>query len=107
MKKSIIFSIVGLLISILCSSRPLSAQGTRLLRNPAISAENIAFAYAGDIWLANLDGSNVKRITAFNGVELNPRFSPDGKTIAFTGEYDGNYDVYTVPVTGGDPKRLT
>jgi tricorn protease len=107
MIKSIIFSIAGLLISILGTSQLVNAQGTRLLRNPSISAENIAFAYAGDIWLANLDGSNVKRITAFDGVESNPRFSPDGKTIAFTGEYDGNYDVYTVPVTGGDPKRLT
>lgn len=107
MRKSIIFSIVGLLISILGINQLVNAQGTRLLRNPAISAENIAFAYAGDIWLANLDGLNVKRITAFDGVESNPRFSPDGKTIAFTGEYDGNQDVYTVPVTGGDPKRLT
>lgn len=85
----------------------IKAQGTRLLRNPAISSSHIAFAYGGDIWLANQNGTNVKRLTTYQGVESNPHFSPDGKTIAFTGQYDGNTDVFTVPIEGGEPVRLT
>ena len=83
------------------------AQDTRLLRNPAISKDKISFVYAGDIWVANLDGANVKRITAFEGVEADPHFSPNGETIAFTGQYDGNTDVFVVSSNGGEPKRLT
>ncbi|MFN8353433.1 MAG: PDZ domain-containing protein [Spirosomataceae bacterium] len=83
------------------------AQDTRLLRNPAISATHIAFVYGGDIWLANQDGSNVKRLTTYAGVESRPHFSPDGKTLAFSGQYDGNTDVFTVPIEGGEPLRLT
>ena len=84
----------------------LTAQ-TRLLSHPAISAEHIAFAYAGDLWVAGRDGNNPRRLTIGEGPETNPVFSPDGQTIAFTGAYDGNLDVYTVPVVGGIPKRLT
>ncbi|HEY8713005.1 MAG TPA: peptidase S41, partial [Thermoanaerobaculia bacterium] len=80
---------------------------TRLLTDPAISANEIAFAYANDLWLANQDGTNVRRLTSHPGVESGPKFSPDGSTIAFTGQYDGNTDVYVVPSTGGVPKRLT
>ena len=80
---------------------------TRLLAQPAISKNHIAFIYAGDLWVADLDGKNVKRLTADEGAELNPTFSPDGSLIAFTGQYDGNLDVYVVPVTGGVPTRLT
>ncbi len=83
------------------------AQETRLLRNPAISSKHIAFVYAGDIWTANVDGSNPTRLTAFPGVETDPAFSPDGKSIAFTADYDGNTDVYTLPLEGGTPFRLT
>ena len=80
---------------------------TRLLTDPAISANEIAFAYANDLWIANPDGTNVRRLTSHPGVESGPKFSPDGSTIAFTGQYDGNTDVYVVPSTGGVPKRLT
>lgn len=80
---------------------------TRLLRNPSISQNKIAFIYAGDVWIADKNGSNVARLTAFEGVESEPHFSPDGQTIAFTGQYDGNTDVFIVPITGGEPKRLT
>lgn len=80
---------------------------TRLLNSPAISANNIAFIYAEDIWIANKDGSNARRLTIDEGVESNPVFSPDGSMIAFSAEYDGNTDVYVVPSTGGVPKRLT
>src|SRR5262245_21137460 len=81
---------------------------TKLLAQPAISRDHIAFTYAGDIWVAGLDGQNVRRLTSDIGVESNPRFSPDGKLLAFSGQYDGDgdMDVYVVPVEGGVPKRL-
>jgi tricorn protease len=80
---------------------------TRLLTQPAVSADRVAFAYANDLWVANLDGSGVRRLTSHPGIEGNPRFSPDGKWIAFSGEYDGNTDVYIVASEGGVPQRLT
>ncbi len=80
---------------------------TRLLSEPAVSADRIAFAYANDLWVANLDGSGVRRLTSHPGVESGPKFSPDGKLIAFTGRYEGNTDVYVVSAEGGVPKRLT
>jgi tricorn protease len=84
-----------------------STTDTRLLSQPAISANLIAFAYAGDLWTAKLDGSDVRRLTSAEGDELSPIFSPDGKWIAFAGNYDGNIDVYLIAATGGEPKRLT
>ncbi|MFO0808329.1 MAG: PDZ domain-containing protein [Gemmataceae bacterium] len=80
---------------------------TKLIAQPAVGKDHIAFAYADDLWVADLDGSNVRRLTSDIGVEMNPVFSPDGQTIAFSGQYDGNLDVYTIPVSGGTPKRLT
>jgi len=85
----------------------LSAQNTRLLRNPAISTNHIAFVYAGDLWISNLDGKQVRRLTTFQGNETDPHFSPDGQTLAFSAEYDGNTDVYVLPISGGTPQRLT
>ena len=73
---------------------------TRLLTDPAVSEGHIAFAYANDVWLANVDGSSVRRLTSHPGIEAGPRFSPDGKWVAFTGQYDGNTDVYVTPVEG-------
>lgn len=83
------------------------AQGTLLLRNPSISQEHITFVYGGDIWVADKSGQNARRLTINPGVELNPVFSPDGQKVAFTGNYDGNTDVYVIPVQGGEPKRVT
>src|SRR5438309_3577858 len=80
---------------------------TRLLTDPAISRDHIAFAYANDLWVANLDGTSVRRLTSHPGVEASPKFSPDGSMVAFTGRYDGNADVYVVPTAGGVPRRLT
>ena len=78
-----------------------------LLQKPTLSRTHIAFVYAGDLWTVPRDGGAAQRLTSGAGVETNPVFSPDGSTIAFTGEYDGNTDVYTVPAGGGVPKRLT
>jgi tricorn protease len=87
---------------------PLEAQtSTRLLAEPAISADHIAFVYDTDLWIANRDGSSPRRLTTHPGLEGNARFSPDGRHIAFTGEYDGNADAFVVPVEGGAPQRLT
>lgn len=80
---------------------------TLLLRNPSISDRHISFVYGGDIWVADKDGQNPRRLTVNPGVELNPMFSPDGTQVAFTGNYDGNTDVYVVPVQGGEPRRIT
>ena len=73
----------------------------------AISANHIAFIYAEDLWVSNADGSQPRRLTVDEGIESEPVFSPDGALIAFSAQYDGNTDVYTVPVTGGIPVRLT
>lgn len=88
---------------------PASAQNqeTLLLRTPTLSNTSIAFVYGGDIWVAGKDGRNPRRLTINPAVEQNPIFSPDGKQIAFTGNYDGNTDVYVIPVEGGAPKRVT
>jgi tricorn protease len=83
------------------------AAGTRLLRQPTVSATQIAFTYAGDVWVVGRAGGDARRLTSFPGVETAPRFSPDGRQVAFTGEYAGNQDVYVVPVEGGEPTRLT
>jgi len=80
---------------------------TKMLTQPAISAHHIAFVYAGDLFVSDLDGRNVVRLTSDDGVESNPVFSPDGRTLAFSAQYDGNLDVFTVPVSGGAPTRLT
>jgi tricorn protease len=78
-----------------------------LLQRPAFNGKVIAFSYAGDLWTVDRDGGHAARLTTGTGIETDPVFSPDGAMIAFTGEYDGNTDVFVVPATGGIPKRLT
>src|SRR5262245_46529374 len=78
-----------------------------LLQRPAVSARHVAFAYAGDLWVVGRAGGDARRLTAGVGLESYPVFSPDGATVAFAGEYEGNLDVYTVPAAGGVPRRLT
>jgi len=85
----------------------MSQTETLLLKQPTISAEYLAFLYAGELWLANRDGSQPRRLTAQKGRKVAPRFSPDGRWIAFSGDYDGNLSVYVIPVEGGSPTRLT
>ncbi len=81
--------------------------GTKLLRMPHISGDRIIFSYQGDIWMAPATGGRACRVTSSPGFESYPRFSPDGKFVAFTGQYHGGMDVYVVPVGGGDPVKLT
>lgn len=89
------------------SSAAAQQKETLLLRSPTVSAKHLAFVYGGDIWVADRNGSNPRRLTVNPAVEQNPLFSPDGKQIAFTGNYDGNTDVYVIPVEGGAPTRVT
>ncbi|MFC1557921.1 PDZ domain-containing protein [candidate division KSB1 bacterium] len=104
-----LFSIVMILVTYfpVNISGKIDVKDTKLLSQPAISKNNIAFVYAGDLWIAGINGENARRLTSDEGIESNPVFSPDGKLIAFNAEYDGNVDVYIVPAEGGVPKRLT
>jgi tricorn protease len=79
----------------------------RLLRFPDVYKDKIVFSYAGDLWLVASEGGVARRITTNPGEELFPKFSPDGSHIAFTGQYDGNNNVYVIPSEGGEPKQLT
>jgi tricorn protease len=99
--------LLPLLAAGLCLVDLVSAQGTRLLRQPTVSQDHVAFAYANDLWITSRDGGDARRLTSFPGAESQPRFSPDGSMVAFTGQYDGNTDVYVVPAIGGEPVRLT
>jgi tricorn protease len=99
------------LVALVALGTPLAAdinvRDTRLLHQPALSSTHVAFVYGDDLWVARIDGSDVRRLTTDDAVESNPAFSPDGTTIAFSAQYDGNTDVYVVPVEGGAPRRLT
>src|ERR1700687_3991329 len=78
-----------------------------LFRYPDVSESQIVFSYANDLWLVSRDGGEALKLSSPTGVESFPKFSPDGKSIAFTGNYDGNKDVYVIPTSGGIPVRLT
>jgi len=84
-----------------------SSNTALLLRKPTVSRTQIAFSYGGDLWIVHRNGGEARRLTSDVGIESDPYFSPDGAWIAFTGEYDGNQDVYLIPAAGGVPKRLT
>ena len=83
-----------------------SAQ-TKLLRQPTLHNNDVVFVYANDLWKASTNGGTATRLTSDEGYETNPHFSNDGKWIAFTAQYDGNFDVFIVPFEGGEPQRLT
>lgn len=102
MKKIVLF-----LISSLVVLSVYSIDETRLLRFPAIYDNQIVFTYAGDLYTVNIEGGTARRLTSSQGYEMFARFSPDGSMIAFTGQYDGNTEVYIMPAEGGTPKRLT
>lgn len=84
-----------------------AADDARLLRFPATNGNEIVFSYAGDLYKVPVAGGEAQRLTSHVGYEMFPRFSPDGKTIAFTGQYDGNTEVFTMPSAGGEPLRVT
>src|SRR6187397_2241946 len=98
----------GLVVLGLCIA-PLTGGDaqTRMLRSPTVSKTQIAFAYANNIWTVDRGGGLARRLTSFQGTAENPKFSPDGKLIAFSAQYGGNVDVYVIPAEGGEPKRLT
>ncbi len=103
LKKFIALWVVGCA----CLALGQEMQEGRLLRFPDIYKDKIAFMYGGDLWLASSSGGIARRITSDAGRELFPKFSPDGKWIAFTGQYDGNFNVYVMPADGGQPRQLT
>ena len=84
-----------------------SAEEGRLLRFPATNGEDIVFSFAGDLYKVSINGGEAQRLTSYVGYEIFPHFSPDGKTIAFTGQYDGNTEVFTMPSEGGEPLRVS
>ena len=83
------------------------AEEGRLLRFPTTNGTDVVFSYAGDLYKAPLNGGRAVRLTSHIGYEMFAKYSPDGRTIAFTGQYDGNTEVYSMPATGGEPVRLT
>jgi tricorn protease len=85
----------------------LAGAQTKLLRYPDIAGDRVAFCYAGDLWSAPATGGAATRLTAHHGLELFPKFSPDGRWIAFTGQYEGDEQVYVIPAEGGQPRQLT
>jgi tricorn protease len=99
--------LIGLLLVLSSTMASADSEPTRLLRFPDVSSDTVVFAYAGDLWTVERSGGTARRVTTHAGDELMPKLSPDGKWIAFTGEYDGNPDVYVIPAGGGEPHRLT
>ncbi|HEU0185654.1 MAG TPA: PDZ domain-containing protein, partial [Blastocatellia bacterium] len=108
MRKTIlILSLLFIASAVKISTGGLAQEKPLLMRQPTMSRTQIVFSYAGDLWIAPRNGGEASRLTTGVGNESSPQFSPDGTTVAFTGEYDGNVDLYTVPASGGVPKRVT
>ncbi|MFA6333987.1 MAG: PDZ domain-containing protein [Bacteroidales bacterium] len=102
---ALIVILAGATISV--SAFAAGTQESRLLRFPDIKGDKIVFSYAGDIYIVSSNGGTARLLTSNIGYEMFPKISPDGKMIAFTGQYDGNSEVYVIPAEGGEPKRLT
>ena len=98
---------VGPVIRICPGYRQRGDAETKLLRFPDLHGDKVVFTYAGDLWTAPTGGGLASRLTAHPGLELFAKFSPDGKQIAFTGQYDGDEQVYVIPSSGGEPRQLT
>ena len=101
-----VFALALLLFALSVTSFAQTSNPT-LFQKPTVNRTHIVFVYAGDLWIVPREGGDAKRLTTGVGIETDPVFSPDGSMIAFTGEYDGNIDVYTMPAAGGVPRRLT
>ncbi|MGV8963704.1 MAG: S41 family peptidase [Candidatus Saccharimonadaceae bacterium] len=104
MKK--VFTLLTLFI-VAVSLQLVAQDEARLLRFPAISGNQLVFSYAGDLYTTGVNGGMARKLTSHNGYEMFPKFSPDGSEIAFTGQYDGNTEVFKIPASGGVPVRLT
>lgn len=101
-------SILVIAAFVVCAISSFAQSGSPMLfRQPTMSRTHIVFVFAGDLWSVPRAGGSAIRLTSSNGNENNPMFSPDGNWVAFTGEYDGNVDVYVIPASGGEPKRVT
>jgi tricorn protease len=98
---------LSLALALLPGQAAPAGEEARLLRFPDVHGETIAFSHGGDLWTVPTAGGVARRLSSGEGLEIFPRFSPDGQWIAFTGHYDGSSDVYAVPATGGEPRRLT
>ncbi|MGB7624138.1 MAG: PDZ domain-containing protein [Terriglobia bacterium] len=106
-KKIVLMVVMFLLLLFLAGLLIAADTETRLMRYPDISSTRIVFTYGSDLWTVPREGGVAERLTSHPGLEINPKFSPDGRWIAFTGQYDGNTDVFVIPAEGGVPKRLT
>src|SRR5437016_4570531 len=102
-----VFGIVAIVLAITAGAARAQQQDARLLRFPTIHGNTIVFTYAGNLYSVPAAGGVARRLTNHEGFEMFARFSPDGKQLAFTGQYDGNTEVYLMPAEGGVPKRLT
>jgi tricorn protease len=115
--RSILFLLLAaILLAPLVTALPAAAQDesapaddglTRLLRQPDVHGDTVVFSYAGDLWTVAASGGAARRLTSHEGLEQFPKFSPDGRWIAFTGEYGGNPQVHVIPTEGGTPRQLT
>ncbi|HET8676835.1 MAG TPA: PDZ domain-containing protein [Blastocatellia bacterium] len=101
-----VFSVLSLSL-LMAAAAFAQTDRPQLLQKPTVSRTHIVFSYAGDLWNVSREGGDAARLTTGVGIETDPMFSPDGRSIAFTGEYDGNTDIYVVAATGGVPRRLT
>src|SRR3954471_24566135 len=102
MKKTIL-----IILSTILSASLFAQIDAGLFRYPDVSQTQIVFTYANDLWVMPKEGGTAIKLSSPAGVESYPKFSPDGKNIAFSGNYDGNNDAYVIAVTGGVPVRLT
>src|SRR5919206_4513165 len=108
MHRSLILAVLFLFASMQAAAQPTQGEGLgRLLRFPDIRGNLIAFVYAGDIWTVPSSGGTARRLTSHPGLELFPKISPDGRWIAFSGEYSGTRQVFVISAEGGEPRQLT
>jgi tricorn protease len=105
--KHLICGVAAAALGFAASAASAQDDQTLMLRMPAVHGDTLVFVYAGDLWRAGLDGANPVRLTSHAADERGPHISPDGTMVAFTADYEDNQDVYVMPITGGQPERLT
>lgn len=105
--RPLVWALLPIVLLLAAPALAVDIQDTRLLHEPTVSAQHVVFVYGDDLWRADLDGSDARRLTSHPGRESRPHISPDGKWVAFSGQYDGNVDVFIMSIDGGVPRRLT